>query len=185
VYIEGYTELIDVKLFTNQQVAQISVMCPQPYFKGVHDFVTYFSQTDSLFSFPFAIGKSGVELSVIGEEIRKNIINAGEIETGMIIEIFATSEVVNPVIYDVFKRTHIKLNLTMHANDTIVINTNSGQKGITLLRAGIESNVMGYLVPTSTWLKLYSGDNVFTYDAEAGESNMQLTFKTLALYGGV
>ena len=185
VYIEGYTELIDVKLFTNQQVAQISVMCPQPYFKGVHDFVTYFSQTDSLFSFPFAIGKSGVELSIIGEEIRKNIINAGEIETGMIIEIFATSEVVNPVIYDVFKRTHIKLNLTMHANDTIVINTNSGQKGITLLRAGIESNVMGYLVPTSTWLKLYSGDNVFTYDAEAGESNMQLTFKTLALYGGV
>jgi hypothetical protein len=185
VYIEGYTELIDVKLFTNQQVAQISIMCPQPYFKGVHDFVTYFSQTDSLFSFPFAIGKSGMELSVIGEEIRKNIINAGEIETGMVIEIFATSEVVNPVIYDVFKRTHIKLNLTMHANDTIVINTNSGQKGITLLRAGIESNVMGYLVPTSTWLKLYSGDNVFTYDAEAGESNMQLTFKTLALYGGV
>lgn len=185
VYIEGYTELIDVKLFTNQQVAQISVMCPQPYFKGVHDFVTYFSQIDSLFSFPFSIDKTGMELSIIGEEIRKNIVNAGEVETGLVIEIFATSEVVNPVIYDVFKRTHIKLNLTMHPNDTIVINTNSGQKGITLLRAGIESNIMGYLVPTSTWLKVYSGDNVFTYDAESGESNMQLKFKTLALYGGV
>jgi hypothetical protein len=185
VYIEGYTELIDVKLFTNQQIAQISIICPQPYFKGVNDFVTYFSQIDSLFSFPFSIDKSGMELSIIGEEIRKNIVNAGEVETGLIIEIFATSEVVNPVIYDVFKRTHIKLNLTMHANDTIVINTNSGQKGITLLRAGIESNIMGYLVPTSTWLKVYSGDNVFTYDAESGESNMQLKFKTLALYGGV
>ena len=185
VYIEGYTELIDVKLFTNQQIAQISIICPQPYFKGVNDFVTYFSQIDSLFSFPFSIDKSGMELSIIGEEIRKNIVNAGEVETGLIIEIFATSEVVNPVIYDVFKRTHIKLNLTMHPNDTIVINTNSGQKGITLLRAGIESNIMGYLVPTSTWLKVYSGDNVFTYDAESGESNMQLKFKTLALYGGV
>ena len=185
VYIEGHTELIDVKLFTNQQVAQISIMCPQPYFKGVHEFITYFSQIDSLFSFPFSISNVGMELSIIGEEIRKNIVNAGEVETGMVIEIFAIGEVVNPVIYDVFKRTHIKLNVTLRANDSVIINTNSGQKSIKLIRAGVESNLMGYLVPTSTWLQLYSGDNVITYDAESGETNMQLTFKTLALYGGV
>ncbi len=185
VYIEGHTELIDVKLFSNQQVAQISIICPQPYFKGVHEFITYFSQIDSLFSFPFSISNAGMELSIIGEEIRKNILNAGEVETGMVIELFAIGEVINPVIYDVIKRTHIKLNVTMRANDKIVINTNSGQKSIKLFRAGIESNLMGYLVPTSTWLQLSSGDNVITYDAESGESNMQLSFKTLALYGGV
>jgi hypothetical protein len=185
VFIEGYTELIDVKLFSDQQVAQISIICPQPYFKGVHEFITYFSQIDSLFSFPFSIPNVGMELSIIGEEIRKNIVNAGEIETGMIIELFAIGEVVNPVIYDVNKRTHIKLNVTMRANDKIVINTNSGQKSIKLTRAGRESNLLGHLAHTSTWLQLSSGDNVITYDAESGESNIQLSFKTLALYGGV
>ena len=185
VYIEGHTELIDVKLFSNQQVAQISIMCPQPYFKGVHEFITYFSQIDNIFSFPFSISNVGMELSIVAEEIRKNILNAGEVETGMVIELFAIGEVVNPVIYDVNKRTHIKLNVTMRANDKIVINTNSGQKSIKLLRAGKESNLLGHLVHTSTWLQLSSGDNVITYDAESGESNMQLSFKTLALYGGV
>ena len=185
VFIEGYTELIDVKLFSDQQVAQISIICPQPYFKGVHEFITYFSQVDNLFSFPFSIPNVGMELAVISEEIRKNIVNAGEIETGMIIELFTIGEVVNPVIYDVNKRAHIKLNVTLKANDKVVINTNSGQKSIKLTRAGRESNLLGHLAHTSTWLQLSSGDNVITYDAEAGESNIQLSFKTLALYGGV
>ena len=185
VFIEGYTELIDVKLFSDQQVAQISIICPQPYFKGVHEFITYFSQVDNLFSFPFSIPNVGMELAVISEEIRKNIVNAGEIETGMIIELFTIGEVVNPVIYDVNKRAHIKLNVTLKANDKVVINTNSGQKSIKLTRAGRESNLLGHLAHTSTWLQLSSGDNVITYDAESGESNIQLSFKTLALYGGV
>ena len=185
VYIEGHTELIDVKLFDKLQVAQISIICPQPYFKGVHEFITYFSKVDNTFSFPFSIPKTGMELGVICEEIRKNIVNAGEIETGMIIDLYAVGEVINPVIYDVVNRTHIKLNVTMSSNDRIIINTNTGQKSIKLIRAGRESNLLGHLVHTSTWLQLHSGDNVITYAAESGDSNMQLSFKTLALYGGV
>ena len=174
-----------MKLFSDQQVAQISIICPQPYFKGVHEFITYFSKVDNLFSFPFSMPKVGAELSIVCEEIRKNIINAGEIETGMVIEIYAIGEVINPVIYDVVNRTHIKLNVTMSSNDRIIINTNTGQKSIKLIRAGRESNLLGHLVHTSTWLQLHSGDNVITYAAESGDSNMQLSFKTLALYGGV
>ena len=185
VYIEGYTELIDIKLFSNQQVAQISIICPQPYFKDINELITSFSQVESLFSFPFSIPGTGTELSIIGNDIRKNIINTGEVDTGMIIELFAISEVVNPVIYDVLNRTHIKLDFTMHSNDIIYINTYSGQKSITLLRDGVESNIISYLTYTSNWLTLSQGDNVFTYDAERGASNIKLTFRTLTLYGGV
>lgn len=126
-----------------------------------------------------------MELSIIGNDIRKNIINAGEVDTGMLIELFAIGTVVNPVIYDVLNRTHIKLEFTMEANDIIYINTNSGNKSITLLRDGVESNIISYLSYSSKWLTLNTGDNVFTYDAESGVSNIKLTFRTLALYGGV
>lgn len=185
VYIEGYVELIECDLFSASQVAQISIICPQPYFKGVDELVSYFSDISSLFQFPFSIASSGIEFSAITTNIRKSIINTGDIESGIIIRLYAIGEVVNPIVYDVFNRTYIKLNYTMLADDEIIINTYKGEKSITLVRNGVSSNVMGYMAADSTWLTLQSGDNVFTYDAESGISNMQLTFTTSVLYGGV
>lgn len=185
VYIEGYVELIECDLFSASQVAQISIICPQPYFKGVDELVSYFSDVSSLFQFPFSIASSGIEFSAITTNIRKSIINTGDIESGIIIRLYSIGEVVNPIIYDVFKRTYIKLNYTMLADDEIIINTYKGEKSITLVRNGASSNVMGYMAADSTWLTLQSGDNVFTYDAESGNSNLQLTFTTSVLYGGV
>lgn len=185
VYIEGLVELIECDLFANGQKAQISIICAQPHFKAVETLTSHFSDVSALFSFPFSVAADGVELSAITSNVRKSIINTGDIESGLIIELYATGEVVNPVIYDVFKRTHIKLRLTMLANDKIIINTNSGQKSITLVRGGVSSNALGYMLLDSTWLTLGAGDNVFTYAADSGNSNLQLTFSTVALYGGV
>lgn len=185
VYIEGYVELIECDLFSASQVAQISIICPQPYFKGVDELVSYFSDISSLLQFPFSIASSGIEFSAVTTNIRKSIINTGDIESGIIIRLYAMGAVVNPVVYDVLNRTFIKLNYTMLADDEIIINTYKGEKSITLVRNGLSSNVMGYMAADSTWLTLQSGDNVFTYDAESGNSNLQLTFTTSVLYGGV
>lgn len=185
VYIEGMVEIIECDLFSSKQVAQISLICPQPYFKGVDVLVSYFSDVTSLFEFPFSITENGVEISAITTNIRKSIINTGDVESGIVIDLFSIGTVVNPVLYDVFKRTHIKLMFTMEANDHIVINTNVGQKSVTLIRGGIVSNIIGHLYPDSSWLTLGAGDNVFTYDAESGGSNLQITFSTSVLYGGV
>ena len=185
VYIEGTVELIECDLFSKKQVAQISIICPQPYFKAVDDLISYFSDITSLFEFPFNISESGKEISTITTNVRKSIINAGDVESGVVIDLYAIGTVVNPVIYDVFKRTHIKLTFTMEANDRILINTNVGKKSIKLIRGGIETNILGYMYPDSSWLMLGAGDNVFTYDAESGKSNLQITFTTSLLYGGV
>lgn len=185
VCIEGVVELIECDLFTNKQVAQISLICPQPYFRAVEELVSYFSDITSLFTFPFSIPESGMEISTITNNVRKSIVNSGDVASGIIIELNAIGAVVNPVIYDVFKRTHIKLMFTMQANDRIIINTNVGKKSITLVRSGVSSNIMGYMYPDSNWLTLAAGDNVFTYDADSGTSNLQITFTTSVLYGGV
>lgn len=185
VYIEGYVELIECDLFTNRQVAQISIICPQPYFKAAEELVSYFSDISSLFTFPFSIPAEGVALSSITANIRKSIINTGDIESGIIIRLYAVGTVVNPVVYDVFERTHMKFNFTMQPNDEIIIDTNTGKKSVTLIRNGISTNLLGYMVADSTWLTLKAGDNVFTYDSDGGNSSLQVSFTTAILYGGV
>lgn len=185
VYIEGKVELIECNLFEEKQRAQISLICPQPYFKAVEDIISYFSEVTPLFTFPFSIRSSGMEISAVTSNIRKSIINTGDVDTGLIISMYAVGEVVNPVIYNVFERTHIKLNITLQASDQIVINTNVGQKSIRLTRGGSSTNILGYMSPDSKWLTLGAGDNLFTFDADSGEANLMLTFTTSLLYGGV
>ena len=185
VYIEGVVELIECKLFTNRQIAQISIICPKPYFKAVEQLVTMFSDVSKMFEFPFSISKAGIEVSAITTNQRRSIVNTGDIDTGVIIKLFSTGSVVNPVIYDVLKRTQLKLNFTMLASDTVIINTNVGEKSIELIRNGVTYNAMGYMAQDSTWFILEAGDNVFTYDADSGNSNLQLTFTTSILYSGV
>ena len=184
-YIEGVVELIECDLFTNKQVAQISIICPKPYFKDVEYLITNFSDVAKLFEFPFSISKAGIEFSAITSNIRKSIINVGDVPTGTIIELSANGTVVKPVLYDVLKRTHMALNFTMLPSDKIVINTNVGEKSITLMRDGVATNIMGYMVHDSDWFILESGDNVFTYDTESGTNNLQITFTTTLLYSGV
>lgn len=185
ILIEGYVEVIECDLFTNKQIAQISLLCPQPYFKGVDELVTHFNEVHSSFQFPFAIPAEGIELSRIIANIRKSIINTGDVESGLIINMYAVGEVVNPVIYNTFEHTFIKLKFTMQRGDNVVINTNAGSKSIVLTRGGLSTNIMGYMTPDSTWLTLGAGDNVFTYGADTDSSNLQLTFTASVLYGGV
>lgn len=185
VYIKGVVELIECDLFTNRQVAQISIICPQPYFKAAADLVSAFGDISSMFEFPFSIGSDGMEFSIISTNQRKNIVNTGDVETGVIIELFALGTVLNPVIYNVLTGEHLRFNFTMSASDKLVINTNIGEKSITLIRDGLTYNAMGYMSPDSKWFTLSSGDNIFTYNAESGTSNLQITFTTTLLYSGV
>lgn len=185
IYIEGTVEVIECDLFTNKQVAQISIICPKPYFKDVGNLITSFSDVTGSFEFPFSISANGIEFSMNTANIRQSIINVGDVETGAVIELFANGTVVNPIIYDVMKQTYLKLNFTMLATDKIVINTNVGEKSIELIRNGVKTNALGYMDRSSTWFVLESGDNVFTYDCESGGDMLQITFTTCVLYSGV
>lgn len=185
VHIVGVVESNEPAIFDQKQIAQISVFCENPFFVELNDQVTAFGDVVSMFEFPFAIPAEGIELSQIIKNSRKLILNPGDVDTGLIIELMASGTVVNPVIYDTINRTQMALKYTMTAGDKITINTNIGKKGITLLRNGEESNLLGYMRPDSSWLYLMPGDNVFTYDCENGASNLSLAFISSILYTGV
>lgn len=185
VFIKGVIESNEIAIFEPKQVAQISIICEKPYFAEIDELITVFGDVVPLFEFPFSIPAEGIEFSIIERNARRNIINTGEVESGIIIELFAFGEVVNPVIYDAMTREHIALKFTMQQSDKIIINTNTGEKTITLIRNGEESNVLGYMRPDSVFLMLQPGDNVYTYECESGGTNLQLTFTSSILYSGV
>ena len=71
------------------------------------------------------------------------------------------------------------------AGDTIIINTVRGYKSITLLRDGITTNILNCLDRGSKWFTLMKGDNIFSYDADTGASNLQFYIVNKVAYDGV
>lgn len=185
VYIKGIVEVIECDLFSNKQIAQVSIVCPQPYFKTIEELSISFGDVLKKFQFPFSIPAEGIEFSPVVSNQRKTIVNTGDAEAGIIIELFAVGTVENPVIYNVLTGGKMQFNATMLPSDKIIVNTNVGEKSITLIREGVSYNAMGLMTAGSEWFKLINGDNVFTYDADSGTSSLQLNFTAALLYSGV
>lgn len=185
VYIEGYVETFENDLFENLQQPQISIICPEPFWKAVDNLLVEFSNEISLFEFPFAIEEEGIELSRVNLETFK-VINNGNVETGAIIELFATTnQILNPTIYNRTTQTYFKVNFNMHEGDIIRINTNQGQKSVTLTRGNYTSNIIGSRESGSSWIQLIPGLNEIAYDADVGVENLMVNLTLIRKYEGV
>lgn len=202
VYIEAYVETFEVNLFQNGQIAQISIICPQPYFKAMEEIIDDISKVIGAFEFPFAFGSVGatnpdvpilsgtddaIPFSTI--EINKitNVTNDSESETGIIIQIdimdnINTIQIQNTTTGEVFI-----LNGSFLENDQLTINTNKGQKSVTLLRNGVKSNAFANVRKGSTFFQLQLGDNLFSYLVDGGSSDsaVNVLFKHYTVYRGV
>lgn len=202
VYIEGYVETIECNLFELGQTMQISIVCQDPYFKALDEITTDISKEISAFVFPFSFGGEGaivhpdedtdeaIPFSTIEINRVTNIINDGEAESGLIIDLVATGTVVNPVIYDANDGARfIKLTQTMNIGDEIIIDTRKGHKSATLVSGGIKSNIIRKITPINgifpTWFQLAVGDNEFTYSADSGSEFLGIVFRHSLLFEGV
>lgn len=173
VYIDGYVKSMPIAFFDKKQVVQIVVFCPKPLFNGAESTATSFSNVVGLFEFPFSIAAAGIEFSklVVGEE--KDIINRGDIETGIVVQIHATGQLVNPTIYNVETSEYFILNVSMKKGDEIIINTKTTEKSVIMTSAdGTQTNLIGALKEGSTWFRLAPGDNIFTAMAAGNPQNL-------------
>lgn len=195
VFAEGYVETNECSSFTNDQRMQISIVCHDPYLQSVYEIYSDISKVLGLFTFPFAFGAAGVEADTITDEAIAfgeydenrivNIINEGA-ETGLVISFTVSgSDVINPIFYDVLARESFGLNMTLHDGDAVEINTNRGQKSVTLTRHAVRTNIINNIVANSTWLQLREGDNVYTYTADEGAEHIFVHFKHRTRYEGV
>lgn len=137
------------------------------------------------FEFPLEIPESGMEIGhrVFAEKI--NLINPGDIDCGIRIEVQAFGSVVDPVIALLNTGEYIKLNKTLAAGDKLTITTTFNNKRVIGTFGGVVVNAFNYIDVDSTFFRLYSGDNVIQYSATSGENNLDVTIYFLPLYSGV
>lgn len=185
VYIDGIIESLECNLFEQKQMAQISIICPRPYFIDVDTSLIEFSQTTSLFKFPFAIDEAGIPISEVTYTQSFRAINEGDIETGAIIELKALGPVTNPSIKDTNSLDFFRLNVEMATGDLIRINTNKTQKGVWLIHNGSESNIINYRDKRSKWLQFESGETLLVCEADTGLENIVCNISYNANYEGV
>lgn len=172
VSIKGYVESFECDLFEQKQKAQISIICPKPYFLDRSETHVNFASVIPLFEFPFSIPAEGVEFSQLKVNETKSVINSGDVSTGAIFEFTATGTTLHPTIYNVETSEKIKVLIEMHEGDTLTINTNSGQKSVAKMSQGESTNCINDLEYDSKWLQLESGDNIFLYTADEYPQNL-------------
>ncbi len=185
VYIDGYTQNIQVDYFKKKQMAQITIFCPTPHFNEKTSEIQELSSVQSLFEFPFAIARAGVEFSQIKPNEEKSIMNNGDIETGAQITIRAIDTLIDPKIINIDTGESMTLDIVLIKGDEVKIDTRKGKKGIWLTRGGDTTNIIGKLAKGSSWFVLAPGDNVFTVDAYSMPENMVVSFAVISQFEGV
>lgn len=186
VWIDGYIEKIDGDLYNQKQRLQISIICPDPYFKDTTTGLYTFSNIINLFSFPFAIEETpGIPISELGEFVEIAITNNSDSETGIVITLVANGAVENPTIYNMTTNENFTLDIEMETGDEITIDTRRGHKTVTLNRNSVITNILNNMVQGSSWLNLPVGDNIFSYTCESGAANLNISVQLQPIYEGV
>ena len=196
----GYVESNEPNIFSSQEGTQISIICPDPFFYSAGKdgtIVTVFYGIEADFEFPFSNESLNEPLLVLGTmqiKTENNIFYPGDAEIGITIKIHALGDVEDVTIYNSGTREIMEIDtdkLTamtgygIIAGDDIVINTLKGDKSITLIRGGVNINILNALAKDTDWFTLAKGDNIFAFGAEVGTSNLQFLIENHVVYEGV
>jgi len=185
VFINGRVETCVGNPFSEKQEIQISILCANPYFIDVNQLTLDFSSTIKNFKFPVAFIEGGIPFSSVNRVSERCVTNLGDSECGVNIECEFIGDVVELKIYDASDLDYMLLNYEFHAGDVLHINTNKGNKSITLERDGETLNIINAFDKTSKWLQLGIGENRFTFDCVYGKENVLMMLYANVLYMGV
>lgn len=196
-YVTGYVEKNEPNIFSKEEGTQISIICPDPYFYStILDDTTFFG-VEPLFEFPFentSLVLPTLEFAKIVHKKENTVYYSGDAPTGVTIAIHALGPVKDLTIYNINTRESMSINsqlleemtgASIIAGDDITICTVKGNKTITLLRNGIETNIINALGRNINWFQITKGDNIFSFTASEGDSNLQFSIQSQIIYEGV
>lgn len=180
--INAVVDGVTMPRFSNEVTMQISLHCAQPFWEDLNDIISEISEAISLFYFTdyandmLYFPDDGIPFGAYDFSRTRTFYNAGDVAVGMVIEILAVKTVTNPIIYDqngnFFGVGYGSKTVTMYAGDIMTINTNVGQKSVTL--NGVSQ--LDKIKPRSTWLVLEAGENEFSINStDTDTDNMIFT----------
>lgn len=189
VTIDGYVDDLNINPNNNPTTVQVIILCPYPYFKSIDKIIEEISIVERNFAFPFSYEEEGDAFSYIQDSAEETVVNLGNNEVGMTIELNAIADVTNPIIYnretnEFFGIGNDSTEFNMYAGDLVTIDTKN--KTVYLNRKGENINIFNYIRTDSKWLTLKPGDNLFTYTAQDNNiASLELYFHHQDEYEGV
>lgn len=195
--VDGYVESNDINIFSKEEGAIISVVCPEAYLRSAVKNITLLSGMEDMFEFPFSNESLSENLIIFGnsENVREGLIEyTGDVPIGIEIYIHAVGTVTHLRIAnlsngELMDIDDTKLTLLVGsgiiAGDDIVISTIKGEKFIKLTRNVVDYDILYALGDNPDWFQLNKGDNIFTYLADSGLSNLDFRIENLVAYEGV
>lgn len=167
--LEGLVEEISLPRFEAGCVMAITLHCSQPYWQDLKQVISGLSQILNLHYFPInqgglAFPVEGIPFGAYDDDLTQDIYNAGDVSTGIVIQIVANGTVVNPRIYNTLTGEYIGITDTLTLNDEVVISTVKGEKFISKNNV----NIIDKIASGSTFLQLETGSNTFTISADSG-----------------
>ena len=186
VYIDGYVKNFEINFFGIKQIAQITIICVNPYFLADSENETELSEVEALFEFPFETPEP-IPFSEVGEDVQFVVMNNGDVETGAVFEIHVQGgSVTNPMIYNVETNEFIGFNMTLNAGDSLVINTKTKEKSAMYYPVNAAGqSALGHMMFNSTWLQLVSGANYFGISANSNTDRITVTVTSTDKFEGV
>lgn len=142
VYIDGVVETFECDLFSAAEMVQISILCPDPYFKNRT------TQTVE------------IEPSTGG-----NIASLSNIPTGIICRATFNAQASSFTLTNVNASKFVTVDYAFEAGDVLTIDTRLRHKSITLARSGSTASIFGSLKDGSELFTVKSGQGLLQYSA--------------------
>lgn len=197
LYTKGYVESNEPEIFSQQEYAVISVLCPNPFMYEIGSNEVSISRVVPNFEFPFSnesLIDPLIELSYLLSEPRGTLIYKGTVDTGLTIMIRANGLCKNITLYNVDTKERFLIETDkvktitgkeFGKDDTIIISTNRGNRYCMLLRDGMYVNIIGAVGKVVDWFQISNGENTFTYSADTGSDRITVSFIYENAYMGV
>lgn len=183
-YLDGYpTSTATFGDGETVQQFQFQFFVPYPYFRSTKTKIYQLSGLQALWHTPFYTGGT-FWISKYTEDAFKKVENSGSAEQAITLTLYAAAEVVNPIVYNVDRSTHIAINRTMSTGERFIISTHDSDKdagkAVRFIAAnGVESNGFRFLTPDSDLsMSVAPGGNIFMAEAEANKQNIRCTLVT-------
>lgn len=195
--IDGFVSKNDPDIFSEEEMIDIEVTCPEPWFHDAGSSVFAFEGIDAGFEFPFSnesLTKPRLEFGEVRPDTRSNLYYIGEVDTGVVMEIGFLGPVKGLNIVNTTTREQMRiddemikklLGTELNLGVDLKISTVTADKYAIAVYQGKEYNIVGALDRDADWFKISNGDNVFAFACDEGQEKVRLRFTYKNLYGGV
>lgn len=200
-YITGHVEKNEIDIFSNSEGADLTIVCPNPFFK-LRDPVkgknsVRFTTSTPSFEFEFQDPNSDSPTLIFGEMTSTGetvVVYEGDVDASTIVDIQFLGPASGVKLYNTTTQTRINIDTneisrllgsTIRAGDRLSISSGVGDKYVKAYRDGNVYNALSALDKDSDWIFLTPGDNLITVRADTGIDNVSAVISFENLYESI